>query len=192
MAEAAKRLIAVDAFLAFEGEGDTRYQLVRGAVTAMAPAKAEHGEMVMRLGSRLLVSLPKGCRVISEAGIKPADRDDTYWQADVAVTCGPREPGTVYLRDPVLVAEVLSPSTEATDRILKLPDYRRLPSLRHVLLISTTAVLIEHWQRAGDIWQVRDLGPGDMLEIDGLGIRIDLDALYADMLLDEGEPGSAS
>lgn len=184
--------MSVDQFLAFEGEGDTRYQLVRGAVTAMAPARAEHGEMVMRLGSRIMASLPKGCRVISEAGIKPADRDDTYWQADVAVTCGPREPGEVYLRDPLLAAEVLSPSTEATDRILKLQDYRRLPSLRDVLLISTTVVLIEHWQRAGDFWQVRDLGPGDLLEIAGLDIRIDLDALYADMLLDEGAAGSAS
>jgi Uma2 family endonuclease len=191
MAEAAKRLCSVEEFLAFAGEGDTRYQLVRGVVTAMAPAQAVHGEMVMRLGARMMAALPRGCRVISEAGIKPPQRDDTYWQVDIAVTCRPREPGEIYLSDPVLVVEVLSPSTQATDRVFKLPDYRSMASVNHILLVSTEAVRIEHWRRAGDLWQVRDLGPGTVLEIAELGLRIALDELYADMLLDEGEGGSA-
>ncbi len=191
MAEVVKRLCSVEEFLAFEGEADTRYQLVRGVVTAMAPAQAVHGEMVMRLGARITAALPKGCRVISEAGIKPPKRGDSYWQADIVVTCRPREADEIYLRDPALVIEVLSPSTEATDRVFKLPDYRGMPGLGHILLVSTEAIRVEHWRRAGDLWQVRDLGPGTALDIAELGLRITLDELYADLLLEAGEGGSA-
>lgn len=192
MAEAAKRLMTVDDFLAFEGEPDTRYQLVRGMVTAMAPAQLIHGRMVARLAKLIGNHLRPPCEPVTEAGIRPAHRSDSFWIADLAVNCTPLERGQVFLADPILLIEVLSSSTEATDRILKLQDYRRMASLRDVLLVSTTSVLIEHWHRAGDLWQVRDLGPGTVLEVAPLGIRIALDELYADLLLDSGEGGSAA
>ncbi len=192
MASNAPRRVTVDEFLAFEGERDTRYQLVRGVITAMAPARALHGEMVMRLGGRLGGALPAHCRVIAEAGIRPPDRNDTYWQADLVVNCRPRQPGEIYVEAPTLVIEVLSPSTEATDRLLKLADYRRMSSVQHILLVAIDAVAIEHWRRAGDLWQVRDLGPGDSLAIEDLGITIALDDLYADMLSEDGAGGSES
>ena len=187
MAEAAERFMTVDEFLAFEGEGDTRYQLVRGVVTAMAPARALHGEMVGGLARLIGGRLPRPCRIIVEAGIRPPERNDTYWQADLAVNCRPRQPGEIYVEAPTLIIEVLSPSTEATDRLLKLADYRRMASVEHILLVSIDVVAIEHWRRAGDLWQVRDLAHGDVLTIDGLGISIALDELYADMLPEAGE-----
>jgi len=190
MASHAPRHVTVDEFLAFEGEGDTRYQLVRGVVTAMAPAQLAHGRLVTRLARLIGNQVRPPCEPITEAGIKPAHRFDTYWQADLAVTCTPTTPGQVYLTDPVLVVEVLSPSTEATDRLLKLVDYRHMPSVQHIRLVSTDSTAIEHWQRAGDFWQVRDLGPGDTLEVADLGITILLDDLYADMLPEDGGGGS--
>jgi len=192
MASHVQHLMTVEEFLAFEGEGDTRYQLVRGVVTAMAPAQALHGELVARLASRLVAGLRPLCRVISEAGIKPVGRDDTYWQADLAVNCRPRQPGEIYLEAPSLVIEVLSPSTAAVDRTLKLDDYRAIPSVADIVLVATDRVAIEHWQRAGDVRQVRELGPGDTLQVDDLGVTVPLDALYADMLVDAGAGGSDS
>lgn len=192
MASHVQHLMTVEEFLAFEGEGDTRYQLVRGVATAMAPAQALHGELVARLASRLVAGLRPLCRVISEAGIKPVGRDDTYWQADLAVNCRPRQPGEIYLEAPSLVIEVLSPSTAAVDRTLKLDDYRAIPSVADIVLVATDRVAIEHWQRAGDVRQVRELGPGDTLQVDDLGVTVPLDALYADMLVDAGAGGSDS
>jgi Uma2 family endonuclease len=192
MADGAERLVTVDEFLAFEGGGDTRYQLVRGVITAMAPARLLHGEMVGALTGSIRGRLPRHCRVIVEAGIRPPERNDTHWQADLVVNCRPRQPGEIYVEAPTLVIEVLSPSTEATDRLLKLADYRRMASVQHILLVAIDAVAIEHWRRAGDLWQVRDLGPGDLLTVDDLGITIELDDLYADMLSDMGEGGSES
>jgi Uma2 family endonuclease len=190
MAEAAKRLWSVDEFLAFEGEPDTRYQLVRGQVTAIAPAQAVHGRLVARLARLIGNQLQRPCEPITEAGVKPAHRHDSFWVADLAVNRTPLERGQIYLESPVLVIEVLSPSTQVTDRVFKLPDCRGMPGLGHILLVSTEAARGEHWRRAGELWQVRDLGPGAVFEIAEIGIEIALDELYADMLLEEGEGGS--
>ena len=179
MASRAANRVTLDAFLAFEGEGDTRYQLVRGVITAMAPAQLAHGRMVARLARLIGNQLRLPCEPIIEAGVKPAHRDDTFWQADLAVTCTPTEPGQVYLSDPVLVVEVLSPSTESVDRTLKLRDYFRMPSVADVLLVDTRIVKLEHWRRARDRWLV--WGPGDTLTIPDLGIALAVDELYADI-----------
>jgi Uma2 family endonuclease len=185
MASNAPRRVTVDEFLAFEGDGDTRYQLVRGVITAMAPAREAHAELVIRLGGRLAGQLTPPCRVLADAGIKPAGRDDTFWQADLVVTCRPREPGRLYQTEPFLIIELLSPSTAAVDRTLKLDDYRAMASVGDILLVATDRASIEHWRRAGDLWHVRNLGPGDLLTIDALGITIALDDLYADIPLGE-------
>ena len=183
MASNAPRRVTLDEFLAFEGEADRRYQLVRGVITAMAPAQIVHGRLVARLARRIGNQLTPPCEPITEAGVKPGHRDDSYWQADLVVVCTPLAQGQIYLTDPVLVVEVLSPSTESIDRSLKLRDYFAMSSVLDVLLVSTKAVRVEHWQRDGDLWQI--FGPGDTLKIEGLGISIALDDLYADVTMGE-------
>ena len=182
MADTAERLSTLDEFLAFDGEGDVRHQLVRGVITAMAPAQVVHGRLVARLARAMGNQLRAPCEPITEAGIKPAQRDDTYWQADLVVTCAPRDRGRVYQTDPRLVVEVLSASTEATDRLLKLDDYRLIESVHDILLVATERVRIEHWQRREGFWAVRDLGPGDVLEVAELGLEVALDPLYSGLL----------
>jgi Uma2 family endonuclease len=65
------------------------------------------------------------------------DRDDSFYQFDLAVTCAPADPGRRYIAEPELIIEVLSPSTELHDRGRRLDDYRQLPSLREVLLVAS-------------------------------------------------------
>ena len=192
MTDTAERLATLDEFLAFEGEGDTRHQLIRGVITAMAPAQAAHGRLVARLAQILGNQLRAPCEPIIEAGIKPGRRDDTCWQADLVIHCRPLHPGQVYLTDPRLVVEVLSASTEATDHLLKLDDYRLMPSVQDILLVATERVRIEHWQRRQGFWAVRDLGPGDVLEVADLEVELALDPLYAGLLDGEGEGGGTA
>lgn len=108
------------------------------------------------------------------------------------MNCRLRQPGEIYVEAPTLVIEVLSPSTEATDRLLKLADHRRMPNVQHILLVASDVAAIERWQRSGDLWQVRECGVADTLLIADLGITIALDDLYADRLPVEGEGGSVS
>lgn len=57
----------------------------------------------------------------------------TTYEPDALVRCGPPLPDdAVTLTEPVIVVEVLSPSTRANDAGAKLEDYVRLPSLRHI------------------------------------------------------------
>lgn len=187
MGEAAARLLTVDEFLTWDDGTDRRHQLLRGVVTMMAPPQAVHGALVMRLGARLAAALPRTCAAVTEAGIKPAHRDDTYYQADLAVTCRPLERGQVYLVDSVLIVEVLSPSTAATDRLLKLDDYRLIPALDDILFFASTQVRVEHWHRQGDVWVVAVRGAGEQLHLAAFGLAIDVGTLYADLPI-EGEP----
>ncbi|MGM9451407.1 Uma2 family endonuclease, partial [Klebsiella sp. K47] len=75
---------------------------------------------------------------ISEAGIQAANRADNFFRADIAITCRPLEPGVLAVPDPSIIVEVLSPSTEAHDRTVKLPAYREIVSVQEILLISST------------------------------------------------------
>lgn len=153
----------------------------------MAPPQAVHGALVMRLGARLAAALPRPCAAVTEAGIKPAHRGDTYYQADLAVTCRPLERGQVYLADPVLIVEVLSPPTAATDRLSKLDDYRLIPALGDILFVASTQARVEHWHRQGDVWVVAVRGAGERLHLAAFDLSIDIDALYADLPI-EAEP----
>ena len=56
------------------------------------------------------------------------------------------------IRDPVLIVEVLSPSTATNDRQIKVPDYRRVPSVMEILLIDSESAVAEVHRREGDRW----------------------------------------
>jgi Uma2 family endonuclease len=188
MPEAAERLWTVDEFLAWDDGTDRRYQLLRGVATMMAPPQAGHGALVIQLGALLRAGLRRPCTAVGQAGIKPPHRNDTYYVADLAITCEPLRRGQVYLAEPVVVVEVLSPSTAATDRLLKLDDYRLIPSVTDIVFVASGEIRVEHWRRTGPVWTVALLGPGDRLELPDLGAAADLDALYAGLPLDGDTP----
>jgi Uma2 family endonuclease len=95
--------------------------------------------------------------VVVEAGIIPADRADTWYQADLVVTCAPAERGARAIAEPRLVVEVLSPSTAAHDRGVKLADYPKLATVEQILMVASEDRHVEVWRRAEDGWNVQDL-----------------------------------
>jgi len=181
MAETVVSNLTFEEFLAFEGEGDTRYELVRGAVVAMAPPLVAHGTIVVNLGSRLRNALKPPCRAISEAGIKLPDRADTFYVADLVVTCAPQAKDSVMVEAPRLIAEVLSPSTAARDRGLKVPDYCTIPSVAEILLLSTDERRATLWRRDGPRWIVEDFIGSARFTLADLDVELALDELYADL-----------
>src|SRR5687768_10646063 len=100
-----------------------------------APATQAHGELAARLTIQIGSRLRPPCRVISEAGIAIPDRADSYYIADLAVTCASREAGRRMVAEPVLILEVLSPSTSQVDRWRKVADYRALASVKEILVL---------------------------------------------------------
>jgi Uma2 family endonuclease len=80
--------------------------------------------------------------------------------------------------EPVVVVEVLSPSTATTDRGGKLPDYRSVPSVQEILLVSSWERRVEHWRRTPDGWAVTERGGDAVLRLETLGIELPLDGVY--------------
>ena len=108
VAEPARRLWTLREFLAFDDGTDTRYELFDGQIVAMAPASDVHGALVTRLGRQIGNALRPGCEVIAQAGIVPPERADSWYQANLAVTCAGLT-GQQFIAEPILIVEVLSP-----------------------------------------------------------------------------------
>ncbi|SMH54936.1 Uma2 family endonuclease [Azospirillum agricola] len=178
MSDPARRVMTVDEFLVWDDGTDTRYELIGGEPVAMAPPSPNHGALTVAIAVQIAARLRPPCRVISEAGIRLANRNDSYFQADLAVTCQPLGPALTATPDPTVIVEVLSPSTEGTDRTVKLPAYRNIDSVQEILLISATKRRAELWHRSGDEWRVRDIIGDGVLRFESLDAEIPMTALY--------------
>jgi Putative restriction endonuclease len=77
--------------------------------------------------------------------------------------------------------------SDVTDRERKLPDYRTIPSLEDILVVSSTEPRIEHYRREQGGWKVSDLRGQGTLHLEAFGITVDLAELYAGVL----RPGDA-
>jgi Uma2 family endonuclease len=157
MAEPAEKRMSLAAFLEWDDGTDARYELVDGRIVAMAPPVEAHGTIVANLAAVIRPRLKSPCRVVVEAGITPPDRADSWYQGDLVVTCAPPERAARAITEPRLIVEVLSPSTAAHDRGVKLADYRRIASVEQILLVASEDRHVEVWRRAGDAWTVQDL-----------------------------------
>jgi Uma2 family endonuclease len=91
-----------------------------------------------------------------------------------------------------LIVEVLSPSTEDHDRGRKVGDYREIPSLQEILLVSTQQRRLELWQREGDHWRVEDLIGEATVRLDSCNASIPLAAIYANVALANADQPQAS
>jgi Uma2 family endonuclease len=157
MAEPAEKRMSLAAFFDWDDGTDARYELVDGRLVAMAPAIEAHGTIIANLAAVIRPRLKPPCRVVVEAGITPPDRADTWYEADLVVTCAPAERGARAVTEPRLIVEVLSHSTAAHDRGVKLTDYRRIASVEQILVVASEDRHVEVWRRAADGWAVQDL-----------------------------------
>jgi Uma2 family endonuclease len=171
-------------YLELEASSEQRHEFVNGVVYAMAGGTPEHSRLAMALGAALLGALgPKGCAVYgSDLRIRiDATNRSTY--ADVVVICGREHTSDIdrtAVVNPTVIVEVLSPSTEASDRGEKWRHYQRIDSLREYVLVSQGEPYVEVFRRDGDEWVLRTATAGQMLELTSQGIQIAVDAIYAD------------
>ena len=87
--------------------------------------------------------------------------------------------------EPVLVVEVLSPSTSQVDRWRKVADYRTLPSVREILVVFSDERRVEVQRRTSDGWRVEDLIGQTEISLACCDGPIPLDAIYRDLLADK-------
>jgi Uma2 family endonuclease len=162
--------------------------LLAGIPVAMAQPAVDHGMLAVRLTARVEAALRSRspCFAESEAGIVRPDRSDTFYVADLAVTCTPAERGEQLLRDPLLIVEILSPGTALYDRQTKVSDYRRIPSVEEILLIDSASIFAEVLRREGDRWITEIVrGPQAQLSLATIGLSAPMSDLYEEIDLPE-------
>ena len=106
--------------------------------------------------------------------------EDSDYEPDAVVHCGSKLPDdAVTVPDPMIIVEVLSPSTSATDRAWKLREYFKLPSLRHYLIVWADKQQIAHHRRGDDgAIETHAISGGEM-RLDPPGITIRVEGIYA-------------
>ncbi len=84
--------------------------------------------------------------------------------------------------EPVLIAEILSPSTAAFDRREKFAAYESLPSLAECLIIDPERRSLELFARSGEgSLQPVVTAPAGRLELGSIGVELSSAELFADI-----------
>ena len=160
---------------------ETHYELIGGFLVATAPPAEAHRILSMRIGARIDAALSRRrpCNAQTEAGVIRTDRAGTYFEADIAATCAPNEPGRQAIRDPFLIVEILSPGTERHDRRVKLPAYRQIDTIQEILLIASDERYAELHRRVGDQWLTEILrGEEALVTLSSVEVALPFLALY--------------
>jgi Uma2 family endonuclease len=152
-APALKRM-TIPEFLAWAGTQETgRYELFHGEIVAMAPERLEHVNAKLLVVNALRAAIQRAgvmCQAFVD-GLGVAVDDHTVYIPDALVNCGkPGTRDTMIAPNPVIVVEVLSPSTSKIDSTSKLADYFRVPGLSHYLLVDLGRGQVLHYRRQPD------------------------------------------
>ena len=171
-------------YLAYEAQSPVRHEYIAGEIFAMTGASIRHNVIAGNLFAELRTHL-KGtpCRALIKGVKLRLRKEQSYFYPDVMVTCEDRlqelDSQQQIVEAPLVVIEILSPTTEATDRREKLRAYRTLPSLKEYLLVSQEQAQVEIYRRRGDIgWDIITYEPGDTVEIASLEIKLGMAEIY--------------
>ena len=156
---------------------DERWELLDGEPELMSPAIWRHQRIVSTLVRKLdELAERRGCSALPGLAVLSAAMDDFAPIPDVVVTCGPQR-ADGYTRDPLLLAEVLSPSTMTNDLGRKTAFYRTVASLKTFLIVYQDEARVEVWTRS-DGWSMRGLGREDAIDLPELGGSLAVSDLY--------------
>ncbi len=129
-------------YLAWEAEQPNKHEYINGKVYAMAGGTLPHNDIAVNLTSALRETLRgTGCKVqMADAKVR-ISASGPYFYPDMVVSCDERDRrATDAISYPMLIVEVLSPSTAGFDRGDKFKFYRRISTLREYVLIDVEKV----------------------------------------------------
>ena len=171
-------------YSALEAQSEVRHEYFDGEIFAMAGTTIPHNLIKGNIMAGLRAGVrERGCRIYDES-VRLAVQDQFhYTYPDIMVSCDPADRhSSLLIRQPVLIVEILSPSTAEYDRSQKFNQYKKLTSLRHYILVSQTAWVLEWFRRnEADEWIYTVFSdPADVLEIPDLNLRLPLADVYDD------------
>ena len=175
-------------YFEFERTAFGRWEYVNGEIRQMAGGKDDHNAISMNVG-RVLGNIlaSRDCRVYgSDMKIHTGNGVNTF--PDVAVVCGDRR---YYLGkedvilNPLLVVEVLSPSTQGYDRVDKLDHYKSIEALQEYLMVDQNEPRVMLYTRREDHWDFREVkGLDTSIHLESIGDTLAMTDIYAKIKFD--------
>jgi len=175
-----KARMKVEEFLAWsKRQPDDRYELVDGEIVAMTRDTVRHNR-TKAAAFRALEDAVQGAGlpgVVLIDGVGVAVNDKTVRIPDVLVQCGAEPDPDALIVSPLIVLEVVSPSSERDDVETKLIEYFSVASIRHHLIVfSEKRVVVHHRRNDGGDIATRIARDGDVA-LDPPGIAVPVHAL---------------
>ena len=176
-----------DEYLRIEREAGFKSEFFEGQMFAMAGGSPKHSSLGVNAIGELYPQL-KGthCRLHS-SDLRLRTPNGAYHYPDLSVVCGPLQlhPGTSdVMINPVLLVEVLSPSTASHDRGAKFEMYRLIPTLLDFVVIHQKSIFVEHYTKSPDgSWVLRECRGGEArIPLPNIKCELNLGNVYEDVL----------
>ena len=172
-------------YFEWEEQQEIRHEYFDGEVYAMTGGTINHSEIAINFGSLLKAHLRGGkCRLLNGDARVNIHNSNKYVYPDLSVTCNERDRNkTKFISHPCLVAEVLSPNTEAYDRGDKFALYRLEPSLQDYVLISADKVAIDIYTKdERGKWDIINYRSGDLVELASINFTFSIEQIYEDII----------
>jgi len=176
----ARQYMTFEQYLLLVNNSERHYEYYDGEVHLMAGGTSNHATIALNCGVALDQALG------DEAACRPYVTDKLVRVAptkilipDVVVSCDTADHGESQIIDsPVLVVEVLSRSTEMTDRFVKLALYQAKESIQEIIFISQVIQRVEVFSRSTTGWIYHQYGAGQSVFLASLDIEIEVSQLY--------------
>ena len=179
-------------YLEFADAQDMRYEYANGEVYAITGATLRHNLIMSNTNSSLVTQLEdKNCIVVSNETRVKVESNVSYRYPDIAVICGKvqyaeNRKDTIF--NPIVLIEVLSPSTEIIDRNQKLDEYTQIADLQEYVLVSQDQMKIERFLRqdGADWLYTKVTGTDGILSLPSIDCTLSLSDVYRKLdLLEE-------
>lgn len=179
--------LSVLEYLEAEAKSEIRHEYIDGEVFAMAGGSRKHNRICLNIASRLSSYLRGGeCSIFMsdmKVNLKSLQQNKTiFYYPDILASCNPQDQDPFSVNYPCLIIEVLSPSTEVTDKREKLVNYKTISSLQEYVLISQDQVNVEVYRHdlAGN-WTREVLGEEHDLRLNSVNLTLTMADIYEDV-----------
>ena len=187
---AAETYITPEAYIALERKAQFKSEYIHADILAMSGASNAHNLITLDIATELNIELRRrGCFVYTSEMRVRTSPTGSYFYPDVAVVCDePRFEDNVFdtLLNPIIIVEVLSPSTETYDRGEKFLHYQELASLREYILVSQDRIHVDQYRLLGTQWVRTEFRtPEDILPLTSIKCELPLRDIYTRVTFDE-------
>jgi Uma2 family endonuclease len=167
----------VDEFDRWNVEQPERWEFIAGVPMMMAPASLPHTLIKGNIFAALRAKLAgTPCRAIVDGAEVKSYKLSAI--PDVLVSCGELDQRTSTIAEPVVLVEVLSPSSERDDTQRKWQGYCLIPSLRHYLVVAQDLRFVTLHSRTGPSSFAEDVYQDGVIELPAIGVSLSIDEIY--------------